>query len=286
MTEGFSAGARVLHVDPHQDLLTKYTPEEREMIGTFVESRVSPYLNHGLELSERPLAILVGGMLGAGKSHMGHVLAKESYPFCKADVNDDCLCELKGYIDDYLSKGFQAAYNKWREASIFIAQKIIETMTAANCSFINVSTATGAHVPGQIDDLLQRGYQVVIKGCATTPEISRENIKAENRFRYLPSRPAASFELPEEHLEKNKEWSARAIYFKQLALENPLVLFEQYVLRRGPEGHFEHVLAFKVENGVFVEVDHGACREFDKICLEVNHGPYRTPLTPSVPRVA
>lgn len=269
--EGFTTEAKAPRVDTNQDLLVGYTSDEKDMIQDFISRKVLKAMFHKSSADTSPTAIFIGGFLGAGKSHMGYEIAKSNSTFCLIDVNDVCLCELEGYILDYNNNGFDTAYNYWRNASNYIAQELTKIMTDNLCNFISVGTATGGHIPSQFQNLLEKGFRLDLKSCVTPLEVSRNNIQCANRFSYLDKPPAASFELPPEHLVKNKDWSARAIFFKQLAMENHQFSFEQYVLRQHPSGKFEHILAFKIKNGIFTQVDESACSEYLKICCE-SHG--------------
>lgn len=197
--------SQTLHIDGD---LAAYTKEEILQIQAVLNSLF--FGKKPSKESDKRL-VLTGGYPGAGKSNFAHQFERMHGDFIRVDVNDNCLFVIPGYQRDYLEKGPEAAYEKWRAASNWISQQATKKALDEGYNLLLVGTATSPFILDLIKQAKQKKYSTEFHGFAAPVEICLKRNKPENRFSYLEHTGGVSFLLPENHVTEKRPLFDKAL---------------------------------------------------------------------------
>ncbi len=183
-----------------------------------------------------------GGVPGAGKSRYARQLARENPNAVLVDVNDNCLCAIPGYQRDLAERGFEYAYEKWRNASNWISINANKRALDEGYDLIAVGTAASPFALKLFEEAKSKGYTVTIAGFSAPVDICLERNKAENRKTDMPENERVLFLLPENHVTDKRQ-----PYFDNIP--GIVGVADTFIQYWNPANGIEPVEAFRVSDG-------------------------------------
>lgn len=161
---------------------------------------------HPVEQGEQPSAIIIGGGSGVGKTHfrekwqdlnpeesMSQVIDHPDYidlSSFKPPSNffhhepDLVLEEMRPYQNDVQEIGTQAAFEKWVEPALELANDILEQAINRRHHILYERSMAMPDSVDQIDAFKKEGYDIAFIAIACMPQIARQKIEEDANDRY------------------------------------------------------------------------------------------------------
>lgn len=166
-----------------QGFIKEYSPEEMAVIQQDLESLEAKYFN-GMKPAKHPVYLATVGGPGASKSTILRKILKDSdgqYVFSDPDqgalihMTHTYLAQTKGTED---LEELKAAYEKWRGASNYISNTILNKAFASGYSIAHGATSQGTPL-AFYEALKKKGYRIHLVFCGSSDD---NRVKAiENR---------------------------------------------------------------------------------------------------------
>lgn len=221
---GFALEAVFFPPQVIEERLTSYTEKEKEAITRDLEVVRGVCLQGKEEFvrQQKPLYIATAGGPGSRKTTILERFLKES-SFSGAYIDPDQRV-LRFMVHTYLNRSLSAfvlreeksysqavkkAYDKWRDASNYIALTLLEEVFANGWNVAHGTTSTASYLPEFFKSLQNRGYSITLLLCSC-PDAFREKA-----IRYRNEEQKFYQASPEDALQKGSAYFENmATYFR------------------------------------------------------------------------
>lgn len=139
--------------------------------------------------------VLTAGGPGAGKTHLVESLIEQKDALLSnciyVDPDETIMRDMVRFKQDVASRNVEYAHTKWRLASQYIWNDLLNKAAERGYNIVNGTTATGPHVEAQYKNVKAAGYQIMT--LAVYAPIDQRLKSAEVRYEVTGERhvPAA-----------------------------------------------------------------------------------------------